>query len=41
MRFKKELIRNLDALPGQRNLVVAGAGRDALLQIALFAVPPQ
>lgn len=41
MRFKKELIRNLDELPGQRNLVVVAGSRDAVLQIALFAVPPQ
>jgi len=39
MRFKEELIRNLDDLQGERNLVVSTGGKPATLQFALFAVP--
>lgn len=39
MRFKESLIHNLDALQGERKLVVAARNRQAILQFALFAVP--
>jgi type VI secretion system protein ImpJ len=39
LRFKTELIGNLDELPGQRNLEVMLPDRRAVLQFALFAVP--
>jgi hypothetical protein len=41
MRLKKELIKNLADLQGQRTLVVNMQGRGASLQFALFAVPIQ
>jgi type VI secretion system protein ImpJ len=40
LRFRTELIGNLEALPGQRNLEVMLPDRRAVLQFALFAVPP-
>lgn len=39
LRFKTELIGNLEELPGQRNLEVMLPDRRAVLQFALFAVP--
>ncbi len=39
IRFKEELIHNLDRLQGQRTLEVAANGKRAVLQFALFAVP--
>jgi type VI secretion system protein ImpJ len=39
LRFRTELIGNLDQLPGQRNLEVILPDRRAVLQFALFAVP--
>ena len=39
MRFKEELISNLDTLKGQRKLVVSARGKQAVLEFALFAVP--
>jgi type VI secretion system protein ImpJ len=39
LRFRTELIGNLDELPGQRNLEVMLPDRRAVLQFALFAVP--
>lgn len=39
MRFKEELISNLDTLQGQRKLVVSARGKQAVLEFALFAVP--
>ena len=41
MRFKEELISNLDTLSGQRDLVVNARGKQVVLQVALFAVPTQ
>lgn len=41
MRFKTELLSNLQTLEGQRDLVVSSRGRQAVLQIAIFAVPPR
>lgn len=41
LRFKEQLISNLDKLPGQRKLEVFAQGKRAVLQFALFAVPPQ
>jgi type VI secretion system protein ImpJ len=38
LRFRTELIGNLDSLPGQRNLEVMLPGKRAVLQFALFAV---
>jgi len=40
LRFKTELIGNLDELPGQRNLEVILPEKRAVLQFALFAVAP-
>ncbi len=40
LRFKTELIGNLEELPGQRNLEVILPDKRAVLQFALFAVPP-
>jgi type VI secretion system protein ImpJ len=39
MRFKEELISNLDSLQGERHLSVSAKGKMASLQFALFAVP--
>ena len=39
LRFRTELIGNLDSLPGQRNLEVMLPDKRAILQFALFAVP--
>jgi hypothetical protein len=39
LRFRTELIGNLDSLPGQRNLEVMLPDKRAVLQFALFAVP--
>lgn len=39
LRFRTELIGNLDQLPGQRDLEVILPDRRAVLQFALFAVP--
>jgi type VI secretion system protein ImpJ len=39
LRFRTELIGNLDQLPGQRNLEVILPDKRAVLQFALFAVP--
>jgi type VI secretion system protein ImpJ len=39
LRFRTELIGNLDELPGQRNLEVILPDKRAVLQFALFAVP--
>jgi type VI secretion system protein ImpJ len=39
MRFKEELISNLDSLQGQRKLVVSARAKQAVLEFALFAVP--
>ncbi len=39
LRFKMELIGNLDRLKGQRRLEVISDDRRAILEIALFAVP--
>jgi type VI secretion system protein ImpJ len=39
LRFRTELIGNLEELPGQRNLEVMLPDRRAVLQFALFAVP--
>ena len=39
MRFKQELIGNLDSLQGQRTLGVSAHGKQSELQFALFAVP--
>ena len=39
MRFKDELINNLDSLEGQRRLEVVTGDRPAILEFALFAVP--
>ncbi|MBL7038363.1 MAG: type VI secretion system baseplate subunit TssK [Pirellulaceae bacterium] len=41
IRFKEQLISNLDRLQGQRTLEVAAHGKRSLLQFALFAVPPR
>ena len=41
MRLNTHLIRNLDALQGKRDLVVAVKGQGVILQFALFAVPPR
>jgi len=40
LRFRTELIGNLENLPGQRNLEVILPDKRAVLQFALFAVPP-
>jgi type VI secretion system protein ImpJ len=39
LRFRTELIGNLEQLPGQRNLEVILPDKRAILQFALFAVP--
>ncbi|MHB8955531.1 MAG: type VI secretion system baseplate subunit TssK [Pirellulaceae bacterium] len=39
LRYKTELIGNLDSLPGQRRLEVLLGDRRAVLEFALFAVP--
>ncbi|HEY5312018.1 MAG TPA: type VI secretion system baseplate subunit TssK [Pirellulales bacterium] len=39
MRLKESLIVNRDKLSGERKLIVASRGRQAVLQFALFAVP--
>jgi type VI secretion system protein ImpJ len=39
LRFRTELIGNLEELPGQRNLEVILPDKRAVLQFALFAVP--
>ncbi|RIK73119.1 MAG: type VI secretion system baseplate subunit TssK [Planctomycetota bacterium] len=39
LRFRTELIGNLEGLPGQRNLEVVLPDKRAVLQFALFAVP--
>jgi type VI secretion system protein ImpJ len=39
LRFRTELIGNLEQLPGQRNLEVILPDKRAVLQFALFAVP--
>jgi type VI secretion system protein ImpJ len=41
MRMQDKLIVNLNELPGQRDLVISARGRQATLQICLFAVHPQ
>ena len=41
MRFTESLISNLDRLRGQQKLEVFASGRRAVLQFALFAVPPR
>jgi predicted component of type VI protein secretion system len=41
IRFKDELINNLDKLTGQQKLEVKLSGRRPVLRFALFAVPPQ
>jgi type VI secretion system protein ImpJ len=41
MRFKKELIRNLNNLKGQKKLEVFAHGKHSVLEFALFAVPKQ
>jgi type VI secretion system protein ImpJ len=40
MRFNEQLISNLAQLEGQRNLVVTFRMKQAVLQVALIAVPP-
>jgi type VI secretion system protein ImpJ len=40
MRFNEQLISNLAQLEGQRNLVVTFRAKQAVLQVALIAVPP-
>ncbi len=40
MRFNEQLINNLSQLGGQRNLVVTFRTKQAVLQVALIAVPP-
>jgi type VI secretion system protein ImpJ len=39
LRFKEQLISNLDRLPGQQKLEVMAHGKRSVLQFALFAVP--
>ena len=39
LRYRTELIGNLDSLQGQRKLEVLLADRRAILEFALFAVP--
>ncbi len=41
IRFKEQLISNLDQLQGQRTLEVTSHGKRSILQFALFAVPPR
>lgn len=41
LRFRAELIANLDSLPGQRTLEVMWGQKRAILKFALFAVPKQ
>lgn len=41
MRFTESLISNLERLRGQQKLEVFAAGKRAVLQFALFAVPPR
>jgi type VI secretion system protein ImpJ len=40
LRFKEQLISNLDTLKGQQKLEVAVQGKRSILRFALFAVPP-
>jgi len=40
MRLNTHLIRNLDKLPGSRDLAVSVRGQSVILQFALFAVAP-
>ncbi len=39
MRLQEKLIANLDALQGDRKLIVGYGGKQVPLQFALFAVP--
>lgn len=41
LRFKEQLISNLDRLQGQQKLEVSAQGKRSILQFALFAVPPR
>lgn len=41
IRFKEQLISNLEQLQGERTLEVATSGKRSVLQFALFAVPPR
>jgi type VI secretion system protein ImpJ len=41
VRFKRELIRNLETLRGQKRLEVYAHGKHSVLEFALFAVPKQ
>jgi len=41
LRFKEQLISNLDRLQGQQRLEVLAQGKRSMLQFALFAVPPR
>jgi type VI secretion system protein ImpJ len=41
IRFKEQLINNLDRLQGQQRLEVSSLGKRSILQFALFAVPPR
>lgn len=41
LRFKEQLISNLDRLQGQPRLEVLSQGKRSILQFALFAVPPR
>ena len=40
LRFKTELLGNLASLPGSRKLEVLQGDKRAILEFALFAVPP-
>ena len=39
VRFKEDLINNLDALQGKKELQIVGEGIDATLMLTLFAIP--
>jgi type VI secretion system protein ImpJ len=41
IRFKEELISNLEKLRGQQKVEISSGGKRSVLQFALFAVPPQ
>src|SRR5690606_9546293 len=39
VRFKEDLINNLDTLQGKKELRIVGEGIDATLKLTLFAIP--